>query len=330
MAGYDPRIGSAFAALGYDDFPFDAFDTAGNPIIPPGIQLPPHYSAALGRIASAPVWSEIHRAISILDDRGWGCYMAGLAFVGDDVRVVIFKSLSSVPNADAAHEWARSYHETVERTVSDYAGTSHLVDPAWAKTINDVIGMLPEQAKKGDPKAGTGSGGSTDPGGKRPGGGTPTALAGAPAGDPSEPPAGAEAGREAFAVAPLLLLALRVMSAVLTTATVRTYVRSTVFWYTPAGWNVDLPWAGHWKPLHTLYSDGRRRSVHGIWNASGRAPAIIRGQSPPWRGPSVPDMPHDSWQWCRAFYPTAQCGGPAEIMGDGPLLVEEASTPLPT
>lgn len=306
MAGYDPRIGGAFAALGYDTFPFSAFDSAGRPIIPSDAQIPSHYTDAVGRIATAPVWSEIYKAVSVLDDPSWDSYMAGLAFAGNDVRVAIFKSIASVADAAAAHQWSLSYQATVEDTISQYAGASHIVDPAWAKTISEVIGLLPGQAGLME---GSGEGGAVL----------------SSAGSADEVPAGASRV-ESLAALPWLFFALKAMSSVLTNVTVRTYVRTTVFWYTTGAVDVDLAQAGEWTPLHTSYLVRNRRTVHGIWNATGpnsKRPAIIWGPSPAWRGPSVPDMPHDPWQWCRAFYPTAPCGGPRALLPDGELLMPE-------
>lgn len=310
MAGYDPRIGGAFAALGYDMFPFSAFDSAGRPIIPSDAQIPAHYAEAVGRIATAPVWSEVYKAVSVLDDPPWGSYMAGLAFVGNDLRVVIFKSIASVADAAAAHQWSLSYQSTVEDTISQYAGRSHIVDPAWAKTISEVIGLVPGQAALaeavGEGDAILSSGDSAD-----------------------EVPAGASRV-ETLAILPWLFFALKAMASVLTNVTVRTYVRTTVFWYTTGAMDVDLARAAGWTPLHTPYVAGNKRTVHGIWNAAGpnsKRPAIIWGQSPPWRGPSVPDMPHEPWQWCRAFYPTARCGGPRALLPEGELLMPEEGPP---
>jgi hypothetical protein len=328
-ANYDPRIASAFAALGYDVFPFSAFDSAGRPIVPDDLKIPSHYTEATGRIATTPVWSEIYKAVSVLDDPGWNCYMAGLAFVGNDVRVVIFKALSTVKSAEEANQWSRSYESTVEQTISEYAGRSHIVDPAWVATLNEMIGVLPAENKQGDPKAGQGQAqvpGSADPAGSRPGGGTPAdGAVTAVAKDPSAMPANA-ASSEALGVAPWLLLALRAMSSVLTNLTKRTYVRTTVFWYTTGTMEVDMAWASNWTPLHRLYADSKKRTVHGVWRAAGPKrglPAIIYGVDPAWRGPGVPDMPHDPWQWCRAFYPTAPCEGPDRpAVEQGPIAIK--------
>lgn len=322
-ANYDPRVASAFAALGYDLFPFSAFDDAGRPLVD-DLAIPARYKEAVGRIASTPAWSEIYRAMSVLDDPEWGCYMAGIAFVGNDVRVAIFKSIGSVATAEAAHEWSVSYSRTVEQTISDYAGRSHLVDQSWVKTLNEVIGILPQQEKAGDPAAGQAQG-STDPAGKTPGGGNVIQLAGvskpllfgppapvaATAKDQKALPAAAPQA-STLGAPPLFMLALRVMAAILSNLTKRTYVRSTIFWYTPGTLDVDLAWAEGWKPLHTDHTTPDRRSVHAIWNAQGpkaQRPSLIRG-NPAWRGSSVVDMPHDLEQWCRAFYPTANCETP--------------------
>ena len=320
-ANYDPRIAAAFAALGYDVFPFAAFDDAGQPIVPSGVTIPEQYKATVGRIAQAPVWSEIYRAMSLLDNPDWRSYMAGLAFVGNDIRVAIFKSIASVDgDAEKAQQWALSYANTIEQTISEYGGRSHVVDPSWANVINDIIGILPPEEKAGDPSAAAPAKGApgqvpgaVDPAGKTPGVGSLTvAPVAAIAKEDKALPAGATTS-SSLGVPPLLLLGLKAMAAVLSKATVRTYVRSTVFWYTHQGFDVDLEWAKGWKPLHISYSAAERRAVHGIWNSSGpkpERPALICG-NPKWRGIEVPDMPHDIWQWCQVFYPTANCKSPS-------------------
>jgi hypothetical protein len=307
VGGYDARIAHAFATLGYDAFPFEAFDDAGRPKVPDGVSVPAHYTDTIGRIAVAPVWSEIFAAVSQLDDRGWSSYMAALAFVGNDVRVAIFKSFGSVGGAAEGDEWSRSYQGTISQTISDYAGRSHLVDPAWVSVINETIGGLPPSQT------------ANDPAGKTPGGGTATL-------ESLDAPVDA---LQVEGVAPIFLLGLRLLASVLTNVTVRTYVRTTVFWYTAKGMgDIDRSGASAWTPLHKLYSDRSKRTVHGIWNASGpkpERPAFWYGNEYPWRGPGIPDMPHEPWQWCRAFYPTAQCGGPEFAQGEGPPCVGESA-----
>jgi hypothetical protein len=238
--------------------------------------------------------------------------MAGVGFPGDHIRVALFKSLRSVPDPNSAHNWARSYHNVVSKTVSDYAGRSHHIDPTWVNVLRTVIGQLPADQKQGDPRNG-----ATDPAGKAP---MPILEAGpasgsdvAAVGEGEDAPAGFPPSAEG--VPPWLLFGLRVVLAVLDT-TRRTKVLTTVFWYTPEGMaRVDMNGASAWIPLHQLYASSGRRSAHGIWNADGpmpnESPSIWSGSSPKWRGLGVEDMPHEPWQWCQAFYPTVDCGGPA-------------------
>src|SRR4030095_14356104 len=120
-------------------------------------------------------------------------------------------------------------------------------DPSWANVINDIIGILPPEEKAGDPSAAAQAKGApgqvpgaVDPAGKTPGVGNLTvAPVAAIAKEDKALPAGA-ATSPSLGFPPLLLLGLKAMAAVLSKATVRTYVRTTVFWHTSQGLDVDL------------------------------------------------------------------------------------------
>jgi hypothetical protein len=304
MTNYDPRIARAFAVLGYDTFPFEAFDEDGDLRVPGDLPIPEHYKQTLGIIAASPVWSELYRAISQLANSDWRCYMGGLAFPGDAIRVTVFKAMSTVSDPESAHQWALSYSGTIAKTLSDYAGRSYLVDPSWAKALAAIIGELPDNQKQGDP---------TDPLVAESYGHTVQSEAWSDR--PGELPIGTRDA--ASGVPPLFLLALRAVSAVVSNLTVRTKVLTTVVWY-PAGTEppVDGQRAAAWIPLHNDYADWHRRTLHMTWNPQGPQPTgstFWSGNEVKWHGLGVLDMPHEPWQWCRAFYPNINCGGPQEV-----------------
>jgi hypothetical protein len=308
MAGYDPRIARAYGALGYDTFPFEAFDGDGRLRSLDPVQVPDHYKQAVGKIAVQPVWADIYRAISLLANADHRCFMAGLRFVGDSIALAVFKPLTSVAGAQAGHNWSMNYGGTIAQTVSDYAGRSYLVDPAWAKTLADVIDALPERDRQNDPNKPPPRPVSADE--------SPAAWAD----DRAELPRDASAAPPASGLPPLALLGLRVLSSVLSNWTVRTKVLTTVWWYPASGQpDVDLPGAQAWLPLHTEYAASRRRTVHGIWNPGppAQVPRIWSSTKVLWRGLGVADMPHMPWQWCAAFYPNAKCA--PQIAAAGPL-----------
>ncbi len=312
MSGYDARIASSFVGLGYDVFPFEAFDGSGRLKVPDSVKYPDYITDGLGVVARAPIWSMLYRTLSVLDDPQWNVFAAGVGFGSKTVNVALFKAISSVADAEAAHQWSLSYQTTVARTIRQFAGTHHLVDPKWLKLANDAIDRLPPKEKQNDPD------------GKTPGGGEPRdLLVGA------DPPATASGvAVEAAGFVPWLLLGLRSVLGVLERFTPKNEVRTTVFWYSGKGQTIDRNFVGNWKPVHIDYMwEGNLRTVHGMWEPVA-LPHIWHGSGVPWSR-WLWAMPHEPWQWCRAMYPTLQCGGPG-LQGTGDLCIGElgASTPF--
>jgi hypothetical protein len=311
MPGYDSRIPVAYLSLGYDLFPFQAFDDAGQLIIPGSVSYPSWVKENIGRLASAPIWEPIYKTLSVLDSSQWDAFAAGVGFGSNDLRVSVFKSLRSVPNADAAYEWGRSYLGTITPTLAQYAGTHRVIDPAILKAISEALDMLPGNQKQNDPK--------TDPGGKRPGGGDPISLS---LGEDA-PVSETDAASAMSGFVPWLLLGLRFLTSLATNVALKNAVLTTVWWYPPQGMTIDKSFVEGWKPIHTTYDRGRNRVVHGIWDPSGM-PKIWWGTEVKWGG-WFGGMPHEPWQWCRAFYPTLNCGGPTIMADDRPLSVAGAT-----
>ncbi len=95
-----------------------------------------------------------------------------------------------------------------------------------------------------------------------------------------------------------------------------TTVRSTVVWYPGRGEAaIDTAAASAWSPIHTEFSAGNGRTVHGIWNIGGAGyglPAFWYGGGIAWRGIGVPDMPHTPEQISRALTPVGLAAGDEE------------------
>lgn len=306
-AGYDARIASAFVALGYDLFPFAAFDGAGRVIVPGGVKYPEYVQAGLGRIAQAPIWTELYRTLSVLDNPQWGVFAAGIGFGPRTLNIAVFKSVSSVRDRGAAHQWTLSYQTTVARTLRRFAGTRHLVDPKWLSYLDEALDKLPAQEQADDPAEAW----------VRPaqsGGGAPPA-----------------AGANPEAVVPWLLLGLRFMSGLLQRFTPSTELRTTVFWFPTSGTpTLDRPFASRWWPIHGDYQhDGAIRAVHALWEPRAKL-RFIKGQDVNWSH-WLWAMPHELWQWCRAFYPTLNCGGAGQLLAGSPCVADlAAKDPVPS
>src|SRR5690242_14286211 len=131
MTGYDQRIAAGLIGLGYDYFPFEAFDRTGHIIIPDRVQYPSYLKDGLGVVSEAPAWAELFRTLSILANQQWGVYSAGIGFSSKSINVAVFKAISSVANAQSAQEWSRSYHEIIASTIQGFAGRRYLIDPKW-------------------------------------------------------------------------------------------------------------------------------------------------------------------------------------------------------
>ncbi|WP_133411843.1 hypothetical protein [Agromyces badenianii] len=297
--GFDARVSSAMLSLGYDVFPFEAFDPSGRVKIPEMVQLPTHVRDGIGRVAVAPAWAEIYRTLSVLDDPQWRCFMVGVGYQSGTLNVAIFKPSNSVGGPDQAHEWSRSYQSTVATTLKSFSGTRHVVDPAWFEVLDDAIDKVKQYREDRKNPA-------TDPAS-----GTATGDAGI------DPPKG-ELGTDALGTFDVVLMGLSFMSKFLRTLKVSTEIRTTVYWYAVSGTDMNLDFARRWRPIHTDYRlDGTIRAVHGLWD-----PAPAPGSPRFWKGSEVDwkawlwKMPHESWQWCMAFYPTLNCGGPQLLAGD--------------
>ncbi len=296
--GYDQRIAAALVALGYDYFPFEAFDSTGHVIIPDRVQYPGYLKDGLGRVSEAPAWAELFRTISILGNPQWDVYSAGLGFSSTSINVAVFKSTITVDDAYSAHEWSRSYHEIIASTIQGFAGTRYAVDPRWVGWLNEAIDRLPSSERINDPAEGVVSVNSIP----------------APTGEHTPTPMTGQA-TEAFSI-PWLLLGLRAMLGLFERLTVKPSVRSTIWWYSSAGTTIDLPFARGWIPIHVDYmGKGNKRTVHGLWETNESIlPQFWRGSEVPWDRFGWA-MPHQLWQWCRAMYPQGRCGGPGLIQG---------------
>ncbi len=294
MAGFDSRIVGAMLSLGYRIFPFDAYDASGNLKVPGSVDFPPDVDAGLSRIASNPLWADLYRTMSPLGSHH-KCFMAGVGFVNERVQVTIFKNTATVGSASEAMNWAESYHGTVEETLHRYAGTSYLVDPAWAQIIDKARGSLPQSERD------VVMPGSEDVGDIARRGGHLTAA------DDDAPPSDDELVE--IAAIPWLSFALDILYELITKVRVRTKVLTTVVWYPPSG-TADQPFASQWLPIHATLQKGflsGHRSAHLIWNANG-LPVVWWGQSVAWKGAGM-DMPAEPYQWCQALRPTANCTG---------------------
>lgn len=302
--GFDPRIASALLTLGYDVFPFEAFDQAGRVRIPDGVRYPEHVKDGLARVATAPAWAEIFRTLSVLDDRQWGVYMAGVGFGPRTLNVAVFRSVTSVSGPAAAHQWSVSYQTTVATSLRQFAGRRHPIDPTWLGYVDEALDRLEQQGV--------------------------TADAARPAAPPGQVRDGSAVGSDEvveLAAPSWLLLGLRFLSGLFSRLTVTTEIRTTVFWFPPQDHpRLDVGFGGSWTPLHVDYMyDGSIRSVHATWDP--RIPKLVRGKDVPW-GRWLWAMPHELWQWCRAFYPTRSCGGPG-LASAGELVWAETPASAP-
>jgi hypothetical protein len=272
-------------ALGYEMFPFSAFDRSGRIILPDELRIPDHYKEQIGRIATVPFWTEIYKTVSVLDDANFRAFMAGLSYSETSVNVVIFKSMNGV-SPTQANNWGNAYNGTIVKTLRQLAGQSHLVDPSILNAINAVIPLIPESTSPGDPSA-------------------------VQVARPDDPNIPSEDEGAVSSLIPIVLVGLKFLSAILGNVRERTDVLSTVWWYPRNGYYVGAPGAVGWIPLHKEFADGNERTVHGIWNPqipkSPPVPRFWSGKEIKWRGPWVRDMPHVPVQWCQAFYALARC-----------------------
>jgi hypothetical protein len=297
---WDSRCVGAMLSLGYRVFPFDAFDRNGELLIPDGVRFPADVATELGRVASNPLWADLYRTMSPLQHHH-KCFMVGIGFVNEKLQIAIFKWAGTVSDANEAQYWADSYHGTVEATLHAYAGRSYLIDPRWRPAI--------EEARKYVPKYKEPSGEVSDIVTQLPGPDTPASVG----------------AIEPLVVIPWLGLALDLFADLVSKATVRTKVLTTVLWYPTSV--ADLTYAGRWRPIHTNLQKGTfsgHRSAHAIWNPVG-SPVIWTGASVAWKGPGL-DMPHDPVQWCQALRPTANCTA-RPISGEDHGDVAQAAAP---
>lgn len=331
--GYDARVATAFLALGYDVFPFAAFDGTGRIILPESVTFPDHVKDGLGRVVTAPTWGKLYQTASALDDPPWSSWMAGVGWASNSLNVTIFKAIGSVSDAEAAHQWCVSYLHTVAETLKEYAGTIRYADPGWAQAINGAIEHLPDNWKQNDPAT---TKGQPDRAGKEPGDGTPTDPSAEPGTllDPLQPNLAGEAPAIEVVppIVPWILLGLRLLATVVLNTSRKSSVLTTVWWYEESGRKTPPDFAKTWKPLHGQYLSGTyvggyNRLVSGIWDPDGCSGSRVwYGTEPPWRSWAIAQsMTHDPWQWCRAFYPTLNCGGPAIARDDRPLQISDCS-----
>ena len=287
--GFDSRIARAMLKLGYRVFPFEAFDQSGNLKTSAQVNFPPDVDAGLGRIVSNPLWGDLYRTLSPLAQEG--VFMAGVGFLNDRVQVALFRATSSVPDANAAMNWASSYHGTVERTLHGYAGRSYALDPALRKVIDKARGYLPAGQRGQD---------LTDPDADTT---VQTGEQDAPAAEQPVLTAGI----------PWLAFGLDLLGELLVNITVRTKVLTTVCWYPPS--TADEVFASRWRPIHAnnlqTGTFSGHRSAHLIWNPVG-LPVTWRGKDVSWRGPGL-DMPAEPTQWCQALRPLANCLGTPRV-----------------
>lgn len=299
--GFDSRAAGAMLSLGYRIFPFEAFDQSGNLVVPSRVDFPPDVEQGLGKIAANPLWKDLFRTMSPLQSHH-KVFMAGIGLVNDRVQVAIFKSTTTVAGADEAMNWSESYHGTVEETLHRYAGSSYLLDPAWRGVVDKARASLPKEEQDVE---------------------VADFLGDFQLGSSDSPPIQDEA--QTLTGVPWLAIALDLFAELVTKATVRTKVLTTVAWFAPQA--ADAAYAGRWKPIHATLQTGwlsGHRSAHLIWNSVG-LPVTWRGEAVAWKGPGM-DMPHDTVQWCQALRPLANClGRPAlELTEADALSVESA------
>lgn len=297
--GFDSRIAAALLSLGYRIFPFEAFDQNGKLLVPDSVDFPEDVETGLGTIVSNPLWADLYRTMSPLRSHH-RVFMAGIGFINDRVQVALFKSTTTVSGPQEAMNWADSYHNTVEQTLHRYAGTSYLLNPAWRTIVDKAKGALPPAQR--DAQADDVSNSVQD--------------GQAPDGPPSDEPL------HVAAIPPWLLFGLDLIFELVTKATVRTKVLTTVAWYPDKP--VDNAWAAAWKPIHTDLQRGwlsGHRSTHLIWNPVG-LPVTISGQGVAWQGPGL-DMPHLPVQWCQALRPLANCLGRPTATANGVDVTDE-------
>jgi hypothetical protein len=287
MSGYDQRIATAFVGLGYDLFPFEAFDGAGRVIVPDVVHYPDYIQEGLGVVSQSGIWQELYKTVSVLGNPPWNVFSCGLNFTERAVNVAIFKPIYPVADARAAHQWVLSYQAVPETTISGFAALHHFVDPKWLSLLDDAIDKLPVSLTQ--------------------------EFAGSPSGR-TDSPKGA-VGKESLVG--WLALGLRAMSGVLRAVSVRSAIRTTVFWYPSGQQVIDQAFAAAWIPLHFDYiTQPNLRAVNGLWEP-GDLPHFFAGREVNWNR-AFWAVPNTLSQWCRAFYPTLNCGS-----GLGPSAVSE-------
>lgn len=289
--GVDPRVQTAMLSLGYDVFPFEAYDSAGRVKVPDAVQFPSYVRDGLGKIAAAPAWAEIYRTLSVLDGEPWRCYMVGVGFQSGTLNIAIFKAASTAPTPQHADRWSSSYQTTVATSLKTFAGNRYAIDPAWFDVLDTAIEKVKEVNDDKKPKD--------------------TIVVGRAEG--GEPPIGAE-DLEVESLNPLdyVLMGLSFVSKFLRTLKLSTEIRTTTFWYATTGVRMDLAYAQRWVPLHRDYRYlGKIRMLHMLWDPAS-SPSIWSGSAINWTE-WLWRMPHEPWQWCRAFYPMGKCGGPSLV-----------------
>ncbi len=212
-------------------------------------------------------------------------------------------------NVQEAHQWMVSYSTVVARTIRQFAGQQYLIDPAWVSAANTALANLPASERQNDPaKGGKAGGGNGNQGGqgKR---GSPLPISSDIEGDPAL----------VASFIPWLMMGLKSILGLLEKYAPKPEVRTTVWWFPPSTQQMTLDYRQHFYPMHTDYMyDGVIRSLAGIWdyrNLRFHYSSNVDWTKWLWR------MPHEPWQWCRAFNPVGNCGGPG-LSPDGEELVE--------
>jgi hypothetical protein len=154
----DSRLRSKlYRGLGFDTFPFHAYDEFGDIVVPDDVHFPPEQQAQLDQTLAAPQWKQIFRILTTLQTPEWACYSAALRFLGKDVELVVAKSIDSVPGGIKAAEWCESLGLTLLKSIQEWAGSQWTIDHGVLNGLIAVLNVIKGHMSGGGGSTPTGS-----------------------------------------------------------------------------------------------------------------------------------------------------------------------------
>lgn len=310
----DDRLLYTFPKVGYRWFPLGAYDKYGRVVVP--VKVPPAWKGQLDEAESSPLWSEIFPLLAQLNSPIDKCYMLGVGFRPNEIRLMAVKRLgaSGTKTPAEAGAWIPHLGEITMKTIQEWSGRRRVIGSGWLDAIRAILGLL----------GGGGGGDNGDDGGDdrvaAPMSETDAldrdAAARYSADAWEAPPAGfVPRPMDASTLARYGLLVLQMLVEVAAQWTAQRHIRSTVLWYRNDYFG--RPWTaeeGHTWTAGTggAYQYGgwstNRAVASLVWDPIGRTffwRDLINGSKGVW-GP--PLLPHDAPTMCGALYGTGPCG----------------------